>query len=59
MWKRKKHEQPGRVIGETTDPVGLVAPVGGWEVGFEALHVEECLRNQDLALEGASGNASD
>lgn len=59
MWKRRKHELPGRVIAEITDPVDPEALVGGWEVGFEGLHVEGCLRNQDLELEGASGNANE
>lgn len=59
MWRRRKHELPGRVTAEITDPVDLEALVGGWEVGFEGLHVEECPRSQDLELEGGSGSASE
>lgn len=59
MWRKRKHELPGRVTAEITDHVDLEALVGGWEVGFEGLHVEECPRSQDLELEGGSGNASE
>lgn len=47
------------MTAEITDPVDLEALVGGWEVGFEGLHVEECPRSQDLELEGGSGSASE
>lgn len=59
MWKRRKQELPGRVTAEITDHADLEALAGGWEVGFEGLHVEECPRSQDLELEGGSGNASE